>query len=177
MTGSGGSVSQTKIEQFLLLRATVGFLGEKEQFGWWDTSFLSPVGQKYLLITFPRSALPAGIEAAAQAARRLHDERIGKGRVFHLFRLPHGLEHRLHQAGLRAPLDSIRKSIESRDAALQVLESLSKPGEQPPEGPVRLGEAKALEGGAIVGRLAGIYLGAFKSSRQVLPYFTATATA
>src|SRR5262245_51587114 len=97
MSANEPSVSQTRIEQLAVVRALVAFLGEKDQFGWWDCSFLGSTGRKYLAITFPRSYIAAGVMAACEAARRVHDARIGKGRVYHLFRLRHATERRLQQ--------------------------------------------------------------------------------
>ena len=173
MTTPGPSPTQTRVEQLLLLRAVVSFLGEKDQFGWWDTSFLGSVGQKYLSITYPRSALAAGLQATGEAARRLHDERIGKGRVFHLFRLPQALEQKIHHQRLTEG-GALLPSLASRDAALKVLQGLAREPESQPDGPLRLGDAKALSGASVIGKLAGIYLGAFHGSKQTMPYFTAT---
>ena len=63
------------------LRTLVGFLGEKSQCNWWDTSFLSSTGLQFLEINFPRSAFAAGVSSVTEAAKRLHDEFIGKGNV------------------------------------------------------------------------------------------------
>jgi hypothetical protein len=47
-------------EHFIILRTLVGFLGEKPQFGWWDTNFLSKTSLQFLEITFPKSARTLG---------------------------------------------------------------------------------------------------------------------
>ena len=86
------------VEDLIMLRALVGFLGEKPQFNWWDTNFLSETGLKFLGITFPRSSLAAGINSVTAAARRVHDGRIGKKGVYHLFRLPLGIEQIIHES-------------------------------------------------------------------------------
>ena len=64
---------------FIKIRALVGYLGEKSQLNWWDTNFLSETGLQFLSINFPRSSFSAGVNSVSTAARRLHDERIGKG--------------------------------------------------------------------------------------------------
>jgi len=66
------------IADFALLRLLVGYLGEKPQFGLWDTNFLSKTSIQFLEITFPRSYLSAGCVSVSQAARRVHDQLIGK---------------------------------------------------------------------------------------------------
>ena len=163
-----------EVGQFALLRALVAFLGEKDQFAWWDCSFLGSTGQKYLAITHPRSHVATGVMAACEAARRVHDARIGKGRVYHLFRLPHATEQKLQRYGLSEGAAALATALENRDKALHTLEGLAKDPDGTPDGPVRLGGAKTLMSSAIVGKLAGAYLGAFRSAKQTMPYFTAT---
>jgi hypothetical protein len=79
--------SNSSYSSLLKLRAAVAFLGEKPQAGWWDSAFLNPVGFQYLGLIYPKMAAAAALTAASEAACRLHDERIGRGRVGHLFRL------------------------------------------------------------------------------------------
>ena len=79
--------SNSSYSSLLKLRAVVAFLGEKPQAGWWDSAFLNPVGFQYLGLIYPKMAAAAALTAASGAACRLHDERIGRGRVGHLFRL------------------------------------------------------------------------------------------
>ena len=103
---SGDSVDEEILAHLAEVRVLVSYLGEKEQYAWWDTSFLSAVGLKYLKLNFPRSYFLAGVTAISQAAKKLHDDRIGKGAAHHLFRLPFHIEERLHAhervCGLRA---------------------------------------------------------------------------
>jgi len=163
-----------ELGQLALVRALVAFLGEKDQFGWWDCSFLGSTGQKYLAITHPRSHVAIGVMAASEAARRVHDARIGKGRVYHLFRLPHATEQKLQQYALSEDAATLVAALENRDKALHTLETLAKDPDGTPDGPVRLGGAKTLSSPTTVGKLAGIYIGAFRASKQTMPYFTAT---
>lgn len=175
MSANERSISQSRVEQLALLRALVAFLGEKDQCGWWDCSFLGATGRKFLAITHPRSYVTAGVLAASEAARRVHDARIGKGRVYHLFRLPHATEQKLHRQVLTKEANALVASLESKEQALRTLESLAKDPDSTPNGPVKLGDAKSLSSSTVVAKLAGIYLGAFKSAKQAMPYFTATA--
>ena len=39
-------------------------------------------------LVYPKTAASSSVVSAAEAACRVHEERIGKGRVSHLFRLP-----------------------------------------------------------------------------------------
>jgi hypothetical protein len=174
MNGTDRVGNQNRVEQLALLRALVSFLGEKDQFGWWDCSFLGATGQKFLAITQPRSYVAAAVLAASEAARRVHDARIGKGGVFHLFRLPQVIEQKLHRQILTGEPKAFAASLDNREKALHALKSLAKDSASTPEGPVKLGDARSLSSASIVGKLAGIYLGAFKASKQTMPYFTAT---
>jgi len=174
MSATERTLSQSRIEQLALLRALVAFLGEKDQFGWWDCSFLGSTGRRYLAITHPRSHVAAGVMAACEAARRVHDARIGKGRVYHLFRLPHDTEQKLHRQALTGDAAGLVAAFESKDKALQALEAMAKDPDSTPDGPIKLGSAKTLSSSTVIGKLAGMYLGAFRASRQTMPYFTAT---
>jgi hypothetical protein len=89
------------IESLFRLRLVVAYLGEKEQCAWWSTRFLGGKGKRFLEFNYPRSAFAAGFTAASEAARTFHDKRIGKGRVSHLFRLPHGIESACEKAWCR----------------------------------------------------------------------------
>jgi len=174
MNATASTVSQNRIEQLAFLRALVAFLGEKDQCGWWDCSFLGTTGRKYLAITHPRAHFATGVMAACEAARRVHDARIGKGRVYHLFRLPHATEQKLQRHALTEKNTALVVAFESKDKALQALEAMAKDPDGTPDGPVKLGGAKALSSSTIMGKLAGLYLGAFWASKQTMPYFTAT---
>ncbi len=168
------NVALNRIEQFALLRGLVAFLGEKDQYQWWDCSFLGSTGRKYLAITQPRSFVAAGVMAASEAARRVHDARIGKGRVYHLFRLPQAMEQKFQRHILTKEDAALGAALESKDQALQTLKTLAKESDATPDGPIKIGDAKSLASSSTIGKLAGIYLGAFKSSKQTMPYFTAT---
>jgi hypothetical protein len=79
----------------LRLRIAVAYLGEKEQFAWWSTRFLGSTGRRFLEFIYPRSAFAAAVTSASEAAKTFHDFRIGKGRIYHLFRLPHLLVYQV----------------------------------------------------------------------------------
>ena len=174
MSANECNLSQGRIEQLALLRALVAFLGEKDQCRWWDCSFLGSTGRTFLAITYPRSYVATGVMAACDAARRVHDGRIGKGRVYHLFRLPNATEQKLHRHTLTTEDTALVAAFESKENAIRKLEALAKESDSTPDGPVRIGDAKNLLAASVISKLAGIYLGAFKSSKQAMPYFTST---
>lgn len=75
------------ISLVMRLRVAVGYLGEKDQNGWWTSSFLSPTSKPFLSPVFPRTFALAQLHGVTAAAAAVHDDRIGVGDVFHLFRL------------------------------------------------------------------------------------------
>ena len=156
-----------------LLRTLVGYLGEQEQFAWWDTSSLSPVGQRFLERLFPGTALLAGVETASQAARALHDERIGRLRVFHLFRLPSTTEEVIRDHLGQVDAADFRAKLQSKDQALATLHELAAGlDESATSGPVRVGTIQALRRGRALERMAHVYHHAFVQGETCFPYLT-----
>jgi len=164
----------TLTEHFIVLRTLVGFLGEKSQHNWWDCNFLNETGLKFLGIIFPRSALAAGVNSVTEAARRLHDERIGKGGVYHLFRLPPAMEQKIHEHLSRFDHHDLLKHLQTKDAAMQKLQSFSNDVLQTSEGPIQIGTTKDLYQSLGISKLAKCYADAFTKGVQTFPYFMAT---
>ena len=155
----------------LTIRVLVAFLGENDQFGWWRTRFLGAMGDRFLEFTFPRSIFTAGVMAASEAGKAFHDRRIGKGGVFHLFRLPQTLERRIHNVLLSSETPSLRAVIARKDTALDALAGFSK-GMRATEGPICVGDSKLLLSGDAIPTLAALYEDAFNRATRTLPYFT-----
>ena len=153
------------------LRLLIAFLGEKEQFGWWDTDFLSPNGLEFLAYNFPRTAMLAGLQGASEAGKRLHDERIGIGRVFHLFRLPTQLEERIHRIVRDGEVPS--DALTSKDAAMERLGHWIDAPVSAPEGPIQIGTEARLNSKFSLTELAKHYSDAFRAEKQTFPYFKA----
>lgn len=153
----------------LKLRMAVGLLGEKEHGNWWPslwgtsnaTAFLSPI--------YGVRTNAARYHGVTEAARRVHDSRIGVGRAFHLFRLPENLERRLHDAIVKdGALTDF--SIDTQEGAQAVLADIAVEADVA-AGPIRVGSIKELENGAWLRAVAGHYLSAFQGSQQTFPYF------
>ena len=164
---------RNRTEVMARLRVAVGFLGEKDQYAWWPTSFLSRTGRRYLEFNFPRTVLSAGVSSVSHAAKELHDQRIGRGGVFHLFRLPHAFEQDLHlllASEFRKELESL---IAGRDTALAVLSELADGEDLDVEGAMRISDVSRVTHALSLRKLAGCYLSAFKNGKQTFPYFTA----
>lgn len=151
------------------LRIAVGFLGERDNAGWWSSGFLSPTSNAFLAPVFGPNILQARYQGVRDAAKRIHDERIGVGHVFHLFRLPESMEQRLFEAvQLRGP--ELNKMISSSDAANLTLDSLvNKPVAAKP-GPALIASSEALDSIQWIGDAASLYSAAFGAGEQCFPY-------
>jgi len=161
-------------EQLIRLRAVVAFLGEKKQFGWWETSFLDDTGRGYLERCFPRTAAHAAFRSTSEAACRMHDAAIGKVGVFHLFRFPVENEQALDLRLAKVSHQEITSLISSKENALSELAILAgKSGKSSP-GPIQIGHEKEITDPPALRQIAGNYLAAFKAGFQSIPYFAKT---
>lgn len=170
--GSAAS-NETSVDCIVSLRLSVGFLGERDVAGWWRSGFLSPTAPAFLAPIFGAKILHAQYQGLVESAKRLHDERIGVGRVFHPFRLPEAQERRVLDALGSASEKSIG-NISSREAAMKNLEGFAgKPVDVKP-GPTLVGTVDLLDGPSWVADVSAIYLAAFNSDIQCFPYFSDT---
>jgi hypothetical protein len=158
--------------QLAALRFVVAYLGERHLAAWWDTAFLSHTGLRYAEINFPRSAMAAAGVSASEAARRLHDARIGKGRVFHLFRLPPAIEEAVHFSMLHGEPKPIKTMIADRQSALGSLKAIAGGKKiKEAEGPLQVGSVADILTEDATTALAGYYLNGFLNEKKVFPYF------
>jgi hypothetical protein len=157
--------------RFAMVRMAVGYLGQARSSGWWSSSFLSPNGLAVAQYNFPRAAGYAALNATAAAAKRLHDERIGKRRCVHLFRLALADEvliQRTVRHNGRAFLDPVPRH---RDDALKVLEAEGRDVISVDAGPVQIGTLTDAFTESGLRELAKHYFAAFRQDIQCLPYF------
>jgi len=150
------------------LRVLVGYLGEREQSHWWSSSFLGRTSGVFLAPVFANAAGNTRLIGVTEAARRVHDEAIGVGRAFHLFRLPQTLERELHRT-ISAAADV--SDIDSVDEALDELKELSSGDAAPRSGPMHVGTVAMLDNAEWVAAVASHYVAAFKVGFQTFPYF------
>ncbi len=154
------------------LRVFVGYLGEKDQFNWWLSSFFSPSSDAFMQPLFPRTQLLAQVTGVTQAAALQHDKFIGIGHVYHLFRLPEDLEQQLHQYFQDSTLlMEIPKKID-KAVAFHVLEEMAIKYDDETAGPVRVGAISALYQDQSWQSVAGMYLAAFKQNVKRYLYFS-----
>jgi hypothetical protein len=162
-------------EEILTLRIVVLALGEQPPDLWWRSQFLTAIGLNYLTYTFPRTAFAAAVRAATLAARRVHDDAIGKGAVAHLFRLDEQTERTIDQMLTIDAAALARQHQPLTDDRAALLAQLSK-----------LAGPTAVNGAAVGpllvtaadeqrrALLAATYHAAFANDRQVFPYFDVT---
>ena len=98
MIKQGSAERDSGIIRLVSLRLAVGLLGERDNAGWWTSGFFTPTSTAFLAPVFGVNTFQARYQGVLEAAKRSHDERIGVGHVFHLFRLPESLEQRLFEA-------------------------------------------------------------------------------
>jgi len=165
-------VEVTQLSTLATLRAVIGYLGEKDQFGWWQSAFFSPASKAFLAPVFGRTQVLAQCSGVTQAAALIHDEHIGVGRVYHLFRLPEDMEQGIHRA-LHDPdlCAHITTLTASRDAALAFLRGMATPMMTSGLGPMLIGEARSLRTADSWRIVTAYYQRAYEQGAQVFPYF------
>jgi hypothetical protein len=159
------------IEAILTMRFAVGLLGEKEQAGWWPSSFMSPTSSAFLMPVFGANIMQARYQGIVEASKRVHDQRIGLGRVFHLFRLPEATEQRLFDA-VSSNAGKVVARILSPETAKEQLSVLAVAPKKAKQGPFSIGSAEDLGSPNWLSIAAGLYAAAFAAGVQCYPYFS-----
>ncbi len=164
------------IESAATVRVLVGALGELGETPWWRTRYLSDTGLRFLERIYPRTAFAAGVRGCRIAARGVHDESIGRGEVFHLFRLPQSFERDIENeltAGFgQRLLEELHGMLGDADRLRGCLLDLAEKGQQVKPGPWRLDEGDSAKP-ETYRRLAGAYAAAFERNERVFPYWEA----
>lgn len=158
------------IYKIITLRLAVGLLGERDQAGWWPSSFMSEASGAFLTPVFGSNIAQARYQGVVEAAKRAHDERIGVGRAFHPFRLPEVIEQRLFD-GMQSRGNDLAETLSSADLAKSALGSLGRKQVEARSGPALIGSMEALDVSAWVADAASLYAAAFGAGVQCFPYF------
>jgi hypothetical protein len=157
------------------LRLAVGALGEHSQPTWWPSAFLSPSSKYFLTPVFPKATVLAQCRGVTHAAARIHDERIGVGSVFHLFRLPEEIEQSLHRLLERdEQARRISAAVNDRAVAAASRKSFASGHVRSVGGPVRVGRVADISIIDSWRAVAAHYSSGFESSAEVFPFFSAT---
>lgn len=157
------------------LRMAVGYLGEKSQNNWWSSSFLAPQAKTYLSPIYPRTVALAQYRGVTEAALLVHDEFIGIGMNYHLFRLPEAVEHATADYVQTQDEDHYPMMLDSQESALSVLQRLAGGNGSQAEGPVAVGQYADSNLGEMLQEAAGFYLAAFQSGTKSYPFMREAA--
>ena len=153
-----------------LLRVAVGLLGEQAQ--WWSSTFCGANGIAFLSPVFPRTHVLAQLQGVSAAAALVHDDRIGVGNAFHLFRLPEDLEQRIHDMASGGAVPEIIEVMRSADSATQFIRSCAGSVRKDALGPVRVGQLSSLRDDSPWRDVAAFYLSAFEEHKETFPFFS-----
>lgn len=164
-----------QLEDLATKRIIVGYLGEREQFGFWQSSFFTQGSSSFLAPTFGRTQLLAQYNGVSRSAAITHDARIGVGNVYHLFRLPEDLEQSLYNIIKESLFEKkIRDITTTQNSALEYLRVSAKNTSNKGVGPTRIGKIKNLRDPKSWDTVSGLYLSAFEKNSEILPFFSDT---
>ena len=160
-----------EVTRLAVLRAVIGFLGEKAQAGWWPSSFFAAESRAFLGPVFPRTQILAQYQGVSAAAASVHDERIGVGDVFHLFRLPEDMEQKLHRYLQQEGKSAVAEHTASAERALACLREIAAGESREGVGPVRVGSLRDLRDDSSWRQAAAYYAAGLSHRAEVYPYF------
>lgn len=151
------------------VRLLVGYLAE-QQGAWFRSQFFGATAPAYLAPVFVRTAFQAQCSGVTAAAARVHDDAIGIGHTYHLFRLPEVLEQGIAATFSDAPfVVQLQAQLASPDVALGRLDALATPGVAHEGAQVMVGNfAEGAE--ALLRALAGVYADAFRKGIKSFPF-------
>ncbi|HSN74074.1 MAG TPA: BrxE family protein, partial [Anaerolineae bacterium] len=131
-----------------------------------------PGSRAFLSPLFGRTQLLAQCNGVTQAAALVHDDRIGVGQVYHLFRLPEDMEQAIHRfLNDEAACGRLEAQVADRTDALAGLRTMAGQASIAGVGPALVGATGELRNMNAWSTVAAHYLHAFEQSVQVFPYF------
>jgi hypothetical protein len=163
------------IKKIADLRILVGYLGEKGQQGWWSSSFLTPSAKAFLTPIFPRTLLQAQHRGVTAAATLVHDDVIGVGATYHLFRMPESIELELDRLFQVTPADQYLAVTNDAQSALEQLQVLAGGAQAGQEGPVLVGDYRPDDLAVLIQKVAAGYLAAFQNDVRCYPFMREAA--
>jgi len=157
-------------------RVVIGYLGESNQFNWWGSSFYTPSSIAYLSPIYPRTVFLAQYNGVCEASRKIHDEHIGVGRSYHLYRLPDTIERQVFKCIQQKQIEStLRMMVQDTKSAMNALNDLLEETDNfekadHNEGPINVGyySYKSLENDLL--KMIAYYLDALKNDYKCYPY-------
>lgn len=131
---------------------------------------MNTTGLRFLGNTFPRTALSAAFVSASEAARSVHDLRIGRVSVFHLFRFPAELEDALQVSALKSLDPHWSEAFFETTRALDELKLVAQREISAVVGPVQIGNVSDALKPTTISAIAAHYHAAFTAGVQSYPY-------
>ena len=153
------------------LRLLVGFLGEKSQSNWWGSNFIGTSSEAFLSPIFSRTTMLARYRGVCEAAMLVHDEHIGVGANYHLYRMPDSDERAAAKALADADFQQqLLDVLGSSEVAQTRLGELATSDTGKVEGPVVLGSYADSDLEKLLGQAASHYSPALKDGYKCFPY-------
>lgn len=151
------------------IRLLVGYLTE-QQFSWINSQFFGDRAAAFLSPVFARTTFQAQCNGVTAANARQHDEVIGVGRTYHLFRLPEVLEQGV-AAVLAQPefVSAVKPHLATPDQALSRLKSIAI-STATNEGAVLAPGNLSEDADTALRAMAGLYTDAFAKGFKTYPF-------
>jgi hypothetical protein len=159
------------IQNICEMRMLVGFLGEKQQACWWGSSFLSSSSKTFLKPIYPNSIALAQYSGVCRAASIVHDERIGIGRHYHLYRLPDSMERALMKCIQDDKFsEHLSTILVTTERVMDRLMELGIDSVDEASGPIPVGDYTDRKLDKLLKKARSHYVQAMKSETQTFPY-------
>ena len=148
-------------------------MGEKNQSNWWDSSFFTKASEGFLVHTFPRTVLLGQYHGVNEAARIIHDEYIGVGTSYHLYRLPESIEREIAKSIQELSNENFFSTIlDDSESAMKALNMLTSYKNLFSEGPLKLGVYTDKSLFDLISRSLSYYSSAFSKDVKSFPYIS-----
>jgi len=153
------------------IRFLVGFLGEKSQNNWWGSNFISSSSESFLVPVYSRTTMLARYHGVCEAALLVHDDYIGVGANFHLYRLPDSIERAAAKVISASEIkEQLKAALVSSEKAATRLNELGSISVERTEGPIVIGRFSDAELEDLLCKSASHYLKAFTENYKCFPY-------
>ncbi len=158
-----------RLEDLLRLRLAVAALGETNR--WWPSKICQPTRFPVLRQLFPGTWRLAAFSAVSESAKIVQRDALAH-RALHLFRFQTEIEQDLRRyLGDEAGMKLFDEVLASGKDPESVLGALAQKGVHGREGAVEMGVATEAVIYGSVGKMAALYLAAFRNGTRCYPYF------
>lgn len=152
-------------------RVLIGYLGEKNQHAWWGSNFLGASSAAFLMHPYPRTTLLAQYHGVCEAALLVHDEYIGVGKNYHLYRLPDSVERDIAKSIQDQDFpERVSSLLKSKETAMDALRAIAESTQDKSEGPVSIGTFSDESLMSSIPTMATHYFQALNGKYKCFPY-------